>query len=717
MEAGPEVGPEEHGGASRTGYSGPFRAGAPAPATIHLMVTPARYLPTMRLLEGLDPAQHRAVVSDAQPLCILAGAGSGKTRVLTRRVAHRVVTGRAEAPHVLVLTFTRKAAGELRRRLRALGVDQEVAAGTFHGIAYAQLRQRWAERGEPAPALLERKARLLAPLLPRARSGRAAATVQPADLAAEVEWAKSRMVPPSRYEAEVEAAGRTPPMAPATMAAIYERYEHDKRRRGLVDFDDLLMSCALALENDAEFAAAQRWRFRHFFVDEFQDVNPAQFRLLQGWLGPRLDVCVVGDPNQAIYSWNGAEPALLTGFGRRFPAAEVLALDRNYRSTPQVVGAATALLDHGRAGRTPSVTATRPDGPVPVLRRFDTDMAEARGIARALRRAHRPGTSWSHLAVLARTNAQLVLLEEHLRAARVPCRLSGGGLLAQPEVKAAMEQLRRAPFAMPFTSRLADVEAMVAEEAPAEGSAAERRLNLEALVRLGRDYAALDPAGTAEGFVAWLGASAAGDLTDTGADAVELTTFHRAKGLEWPVVFVAGLEKGLVPIAHARTPAAEAEERRLLYVALTRAIDELHCTWAERRTFGSHSVARGASPYLQPIQAAVEAMQRGGSPADWRARIEAERAKLRTVPRAGVRSGSAPGADPRVLEALKAWRAATARASGVPAFVIFHDSTLAALAERRPATRAELLALPGLGPVKAERYGDTLLAVLARSAS
>lgn len=674
----------------------------------------------MELLEGLDPAQHRAVVSDAQPLCILAPAGSGKTRVLTRRIAHRVVTGQADGARVLALTFTRQAAGELRSRLGALGVRQPVAAGTFHAVAYAQLRRRWADRGERPPVVLERKARLLAPLLPRARAGaRPSATVQPADLAAEIEWAKARLVPASRYDAEVRAAGRTPPLAPATMAALYERYEIEKRRKGLVDFDDLLMACALALQNDTEFAAAQRWRFRHLFVDEFQDVNPVQFRLLQGWLGDRSDLCVVGDPNQAIYSWNGADPTLLTGFTRHFPGAEVVQLETNYRSTPQIVALARTVLpagggDGGRDDGGPvRVAASRPEGAVPIVRQFDTDADEARGVARALRRAHAPGVAWSHLAVLARTNAQLVLLEEHIRAAGIPCRLSGGGvLLRQPEVRAALDQLRHLPAPTPFTSRLADVEAAASEDGPAE-----RRSNLDALVRLGHDYAAIDPSPTVDGFVAWLGASDRGDQGEPGADAVELTTFHRAKGLEWPVVFVTGLEKGLVPIGHATTPAAEAEERRLLHVAITRAVDEVHCTWAERRTFGSRLVARSPSPLLEPIQEAVAAMAAGGTPADWRERLATERATLRSVPAGRRVTAVSPGerADPAVWEALKAWRSATAQASGVPAYVIFHDATLAAVAEARPTTRAELLALPGLGPVKAERYGDTLLAVLASS--
>ncbi|HVM03991.1 MAG TPA: ATP-dependent DNA helicase UvrD2 [Acidimicrobiales bacterium] len=671
----------------------------------------------MALLEGLDPAQLRAVVSEAQPLCVLAPAGSGKTRVLTRRIAHRVATGQADAARVLTLTFTRKAAGELRGRLGSLGVREPIAAGTFHAVAYAQLRRRWADRGERPPVLLERKARLLAPLLPRARTGAAArATVQPGDLAAEIEWAKARLVPPSRYEAEVEAAGRRPPVPPATMAVLYERYENEKRRKGLVDFDDLLMLCALALEQDREFAAAQRWRFRHLFVDEFQDVNPVQFRLLQGWLGDRSDLCVVGDPDQAIYSWNGADPTLLTGFERRFPGAEVVRLDRNYRSTAQIVAVGRAVLGGGGGDGGHDVTAVRGDGALPAVRPYDTDADEARGVARALRRAHRPGVPWSHLAVLARTNAQLVLFEERLRAAGIPCRLGGGALLLRlPEVQAALEHLRSLPPTTPFVSRLADVEA-----AAAEGGAEERRANLEAVVRMGHDYAAVDAAATVDGFVAWLAAGDRGDGADGGrpTDAVELATFHRAKGLEWPVVFVTGLEKGLVPIGHATTPAAESEERRLLHVALTRAVDEVHVSWAERRTFGSSSVARSPSPLLGAIEDAVAAMAAGGTPGEWRERLAAERARLRALPGPGPgRHRPGAGADPAVWEALTTWRAQAAQASGVPAHVIFHDATLAAVAEARPRNRAELLALPGLGPVKAQRYGDTLLAVLAACGS
>ncbi|HYX44749.1 MAG TPA: ATP-dependent helicase, partial [Acidimicrobiales bacterium] len=388
------------------------------------------------LLEGLDPDQLEAVTSEAAPLCILAGAGSGKTRVLTRRIAHRVATGSAQAAHVLALTFTRRAAGELVRRLAELGVRPRVAAGTFHGVAYASLRRRWADRGQQPPVLLEHKGRLLGSLFrggspgsvpPRSagwvRGRSAGAEVAPADIAGEIEWAKARMVPPDAYAAAVTAAGRRPPLPAGVVADLYGRYEHEKRRRNLVDFDDLVVLCAEALETDTEFAATQRWRFRHLFVDEFQDVNPAQFRLLEGWRGGRPDLCVVGDPDQAIYAWNGADPSYLTAFPRRLPGAGVIRLARTYRSSPQVVAVANAVLAGHRAPGAAELRPTRADGAVPTVTAWATGGEEAAGVARALRRQHACGRAWSELAVLARTRAQLVAFEEALHAAAVPCRV------------------------------------------------------------------------------------------------------------------------------------------------------------------------------------------------------------------------------------------------------------------------------------------------------
>ncbi len=665
------------------------------------------------LLAGLNDDQRQAVVSDAAPLCILAGAGSGKTRVLTRRIAWRVSKGSALAPHVLALTFTRRAASELGSRLSCLGVREHVAAGTFHAVAYGQLRRLWADRGERPPALLDSKVRLVAGLLPRPTGTR----VSPAELATEIEWAKARMVAPAAYEHAAGQAGRRPPLPAAAMAAIYDRYEHAKSKRHLVDFDDLLLLCATALERDRTFGAAQRWRFRHLFVDEFQDVNPLQFHLLEAWRGDRRDLCVVGDPNQAIYAWNGADPRYLTAFRNRFPSAAVVHLDDNYRSSPQVLAVANAVLDSsatatGDEHAPHRLRAHQPAGPAPTVESYRTDRDEAAEIGRALRR--RGGSNpWSQMAVLTRTHAQLLLFEEALRAARVPYRLRGdGAFLDQPEIRSALSELRRKPADTLLAAILPDLREMSEEAAEAAG---ERQGHLEGLHRMAQEHLATDPGASVSGFLGWLRAALRGDDAVDSSNAVALTTFHAAKGLEWDIVFLAGLEHGLLPISWADAPEARAEERRLLYVAVTRARVELHASWAQKRTFGARTLARQPSTFLESVTGAVRDLAQGGTGDGWRRWVDEGRHLLEAA-RAGRPTMAGDKADPEVLEALKTWRARTARATGVPAFVVFHDTTLAAVAEAKPRSRTALLALPGVGPVKADRYGDAVLEVVAASA-
>ncbi|HZD66294.1 MAG TPA: ATP-dependent helicase, partial [Acidimicrobiales bacterium] len=561
-----------------------------------------------RLLEGLTEEQRHAVMVEAAPLCILAGAGSGKTRVLTRRVAWRVAQASADPAHLLVLTFTRKAAGELRRRLGTLGVRDQVAAGTFHAVAWAQLRRRWADRGAAPPALVDRKARLLARVGDaRPRSTTASGDARLAEVAGEIEWAKARLVLPGDYAAAAADAGRRPGVDPAEVADLYRAYEAERTRRGLVDFQDLLTECARAMEEDPVFAAAQRWRFRHVFVDEFQDVNPAQERLLTAWLGDRRDLCVVGDPDQAIYAWNGADPSALTDLPHRLPGTTVVRLQDNWRSSPQILAVAGAVLRHGRrAGALAALPRShRPEGPVPTVVAYQTDRDEARGIARRLRLARTPGASWSQMAVLVRTNVQLSLLEEALEAAQIPHRVAGGGgLLTQPGVQDALAAIARARPGSLATA----LQELAGASGTGEDEDDDRRGGLLSLVRLAGEYEALDPQATAAGFRSWLVATLGRDPEHPRGQEVTLATFHRAKGLEWPVVAVAGLEQGLVPIGRAGTPAADAEERRLLYVALTRAEEELHCSWAARRTVGARTLRRSPSPYLEAIEAARASM-------------------------------------------------------------------------------------------------------------
>ena len=601
------------------------------------------------LLADLTSSQYQAVTTPAATVCVLASAGAGKTRVLTRRVGYRVAVGTATPEHTLAITFTRKASGELHQRLAGLGLAAPVMGGTFHSLARGQLRRWWADRGVPEPALLARKGRLIGELV-TGRPGLQDVSI--ADLASQVEWAKARLVGPASFAAAAQQAGRDLPADAEDIGALYARYEDEKRRRRLVDFDDLLVRYADALEGDGRFAAAQRWRWQHVFVDELQDVNPLQCRLLLALLGDNDDLFVVGDPNQAIYGWNGADPGFLADFPQRWPHAEVVRLDDNHRSSPQVVAAAAAVL--GRQAGATTVRSSRPDGPLPNLRSYPSEDAEAAGIASELRQARSQGRSWESMAVLARTNAQLSVVSGALDRAGVPFR--------------AM--------------------------APLE----EEELRPE-------DGARPDPAAT---------------------EAVTICSFHRAKGLQWPAVWVCGLEAGLVPIAYAVTPAALAEERRLLYVALTRAERDLHCSWARQRRAGNGAALRrapspwlaGLAPHCAGTHAADEAPGEALPHRPAAAVLDFLSSARHRLSDATGRRGL-PGAateDPdsaAVAERLREWRRRLARASGVPPHVLLHDATVQAIAARRPATAEELLAVPGLGPVKVARYGPAILEVVA----
>jgi len=608
---------------------------------------------------------------------VLAAAGAGKTRVLTRRIALRVTTGTAGLEHVLAITFTRKAAGELRDRLTLLGTGDGLVATTFHSFALSQLRRWWADRRCPEPALVDRKARLISELIQERPLLR---EIPVAELAGQVEWAKARLVAPDSFAEAARQARRELPADADAIGALYARYEHEKRRRRIVDFDDLLWRYADALCSDGRFAAAQRWRWRHVFVDELQDVNPLQCRALLALLGDNRDIFVVGDPNQAIYGWNGADPAFLNEFPERWPGAEVVRLDDNHRSTPQIVAAAAAVLGRQCQGE---LRSSRADGPQPLLRSFASEEAEAAGISAQVRDAHRAGLDWSQMAVLARVNSQLVGICDALTRAGVPFQSLGSN-------EDTEEPARKN-----------------GDDAPGPGRAL------------------------------------AGSGEDLGK--VTVCSFHRAKGLQWRAVWVCGLEAGTVPIAYASSPAALAEERRLLYVALTRAETALACSWArQRRTAAGVALPREPSPWLPALAGHCNVFPAGdgddrpalGPPAGAPGHLDASTVDFLTQARRRLsRAKPPPGrrrtvagwcsadqdeddrphpqaAGEAVVSRLTEWRRRLARASGVPAHVLLHDATICALAERQPTSVQELLAVPGLGPVKVARYGPAILEVV-----
>ncbi len=687
--------------------------------------------PADGLLAGLNDAQRQAVTAAGGPVVVLAGAGSGKTRVLTRRIARRILDDETDPRRVLALTFTRKAAAELRHRLAGLGLRDGIQAGTFHAVALLQLRERWVDRGIVPPTLLKGKTRLVASLLSttRSRSDRSGSRTLALDVVAEIDWARARLIDPDDYPTVAAANGRTPPVAAERITDLLGRYAQEKQRRRVVDFDDLLELALRDLRRDPSFAAAIRWRYRHLYVDELQDVNPLQFALLEQWRGESDDLFVVGDPNQAIYGWNGSDPQLLATFARREPAATVIELRENHRSTPQILAVAAATIE-ARA-----LDATRADGPAPTITAYADAEAEAIGIARRVAQAHAEGARWSDQAVLARTNAQLPTIERALLDAGIPVHLrSESGPLTAPEVRTELKLLVDAPeLVAAYDDLVAQLDAD--PDGPSSVAAIERRANLAALVRLVGEYLAVEITPSGAGLAAWLETVRVDDV-DGETDAVELASFHAAKGLEWEVVHIAGLEDGFVPVAYATTGGQLAEERRLLYVAITRARTELHLSWARQRTFTTRPIDRSPSPLLGPVAEAVDRL--GVAPlhrVDWRAKLAESRRSLDAgIVNAGAepaarsrrgpqsvqpgrrarprRRGAARAPDP-LSEALVEWRARKARAADVAHHAVLSDHALRTIAATRPTTRGKLAEVGGLGPAKLARYGEELLGLIA----
>jgi DNA helicase-2/ATP-dependent DNA helicase PcrA len=688
------------------------------------------------LLLGLDPAQVEAVRITRGPLVIQAGAGSGKTRVLSHRVAYAVATGAVDPRRVLVVTFTDKAAGEMVGRLEALGLGG-IAARTFHAAALAQLRHFWPHHhgGEPAPAVLDSKIPIVGRLARALPGGYRFTTAK--DLADEIEWAKSRRLLPTTYA--TEAGDRTPPIPVELFVRLWADYEREKDRAGRLDFDDMLTRTVDLLESDPAAAETVRSRYGWFSVDEYQDTNPLQQRLLELWLGDRDDLCVVGDEDQTIYTFAGATSGFLTGFTDRFPATRRVTLDRNYRSSPEILALANRLL--AAEGRRKRLLATRPSGPKPTIRRCADGEAELVLLVETIRRLIDGGTSRAEIAVLVRINAQVPPLEAALTKAGIAFRVRGQRFFGRPEVREALRLLRRLPAAARGPEVADALEARLRADLgfdpdgnAAGGEARERTASLALVLEIAREAVSrragieaatrveAAPGVDARALLADFEARAAAEA-EGAADGVNLLTLHRAKGLEWDAVLLPGLEEGTLPIRQAADDdEALAEERRLLYVGLTRARRHLTLSWAERRAGpGDRESPRRPSRFLRALEAghpgagarsAAGAVPRPGAvqgpPGVRKPRVTVIPGPVSTPMPAGR-----PTDEPLIAD-LRAWRSAHARADDVPAYVVAHDALLAAIVEQRPGSIAALRRVKGMGPAKLDRYAEEILAILAR---
>jgi DNA helicase-2/ATP-dependent DNA helicase PcrA len=614
------------------------------------------------IVAGLNPEQRRAVEAVRGPVCILAGAGSGKTTTITRRIANQVATGAFGPGEILAVTFTDKAATEMRDRLARLGADG-VPARTFHAAALAQLRHF---RGDALGELLPTKAPLL---LPIARSLPVPFRFRPlADLATEIEWAKNRRLTPATYRRSL--GDHEPPIPPDLAERVFLAYEERKAADGRIDFEDLLELAVRMFDADPAALATFRERYRAFTVDEYQDVNLLQQELLERWLGDRDDLCVVGDDYQSIYSFTGATPEHLLAMPYRFPQALVVRLEENYRSTPEILGFANRLVPN-LAGAEKVLRAVRPGGAEPLAFVQPDRLVEASFLAGEMRRLHGEGVPHEEMAVLYRLNARSEDYEEALALAGIPFQVRGGAFIRRPAAQRTIRLLRGRPDA-PARAAVADaVRGQGWVDDPPSGLGEEeltRQADLSRLLALAEQ---LEPGATVADFLRDLDERFGAETEGRG---VHLLTYHRAKGLEWEAVFLPRLEEKELPYGKAAAGDRLAEERRLFYVGLTRAKRWLTLTWTA-----------GAKPsrFLAELGVAAPA--------------QAKREKPASTPE---------------FEALRRWRAERAKADAVPAYVVFHDSTLHEIAARRPATRGELRAVPGVGPAKLERYADGLLATL-----
>ena len=603
------------------------------------------------LLADLDDDQRSAVTTDSNMVAVIAGAGSGKTRVLTRRVAYRVATDAAEGAHTVVLTFTREAAGELRRRLYHLGLPDRVAAGTFHSIAQQLLRQRWADQDRAPKSIVNDRARIVGEILGRAELDL---------LVAEMNYATARGWSGDEYEHAARSGDRRSTIDARRVAQALDRYATEKHRRGVLDLDDILAMTNAEMTRDPGFADAVRWRYRHVLVDEAQDLNPMQHRFVDLLRTGVDDLFLVGDPSQAIYGFNGADPSLLVDVEQRFPGIEIIRLPSNHRSTPQVVEAGAHVLE--RDGQSATIRSTRDDGVAVAINGHDDEQAEAKWVATRIARLDPDLVRGGHVAVLARTHAALGPTRAALETAGVTVRRSLDG--AGSPIATGLQSAYRLTDAHRFRGWARDLmEQLDGPDDP-----------LRELSMVADDYLREDRTGDGGGFRTWVETT---DPFGTDVPGAETLTFHAAKGREWHTVFLVGCESSLVPHRSAGTNAAKAEEARLLYVALTRATDALFVNWAQRRS----GYQRKLSPLLDGYTS--------------------ETAELRPPPRQLV--GRERPAERVALDRLREWRDHAARSAGVLPTAVCSDYVLTQIARRPPSSAEELDAVTGLGPMTSRR--------------
>ena len=526
------------------------------------------------ILAALDPDQRAVALASRGPVCVIAGAGTGKTRAITHRIAYAAAIGTMDPQKVLALTFTAKAAGEMRARLRSLGVPT-VAARTIHSAALKQLLYFWPSVfGGRTPDLITTKTGFLTEAINRAGlsdSVRATNRELMRDIASEIEWAKVSQVAPSDYVDEISKRMQKPRVLPEQMVQIYTAYESVKKQELAIDFEDVLLLCAAMLEEEREVRERVQDQYRYFTIDEYQDVSPVQQRLINAWLGKRNDICVVGDPAQTIYSFAGATPVFLNTFTQRFPDAEVIRLSTGYRSTPEITFAANALLRHGAMGQ--ELVAQNDHGTAPSVVGYSDDAAEVNGVLSEITELLSAGTPPHEVAILARTNSQLKSVERAMQKVNLPYQVrSTERFFDRREVRDFLSEVRKASV-IPAEGQGWIDELRTLAQPYLTGEAID---GIAALLHLARELDGDEnfTPKTLRGYLREVEDRVQQNNPPT-MPVITLATLHAAKGLEWERVFLIGASEGQLPVSDASID----EERRLFYVGITRAKADLHISY------------------------------------------------------------------------------------------------------------------------------------------
>ena len=553
-----------------------------------------------QILEGLDRNQKVAAQSLVGPTVILAGAGTGKTRTITHRIAYGIATGHFAANRVLALTYTNRAAGELRARLRQLGVGG-VSVRTFHAAALAQLEYFWPQLvGVPAPSILDSKAKLIGKVSKAMSINLDAAALR--DLASEIEWRKYSMLSMEEYALLADTRAQVAGLSFAKNLEIQQAYEHEKIRMQRLDWEDVLILTLGLLKAEPRALSHVQSQYRFFTVDEYQDISPLQHALLDQWLGSHAELCVVGDPNQTIYSFTGASSEFLRSFQDRFPGSTVVDLLTNYRSSKQIVAFANRLTSDSVMGG--DLEAAGGAGTAPTIQSFDSTSSQAKAVAKSIAESIQAGVSKSDIAVLYRINSQSEELERALDDLGIAFQLRGGErFFARPEIRTAVQFIRAeslSPSGKPLDHAVSDIVRSLGwqQQRPTQqGAVASKWEALNALLSMVDEL----PEGAGIKDFALELADRAHSQHEPTQEAVTLSTIHAAKGLEWPMVFIIGLNEGYLPITYAKTDAEIQEEKRLLYVGITRAKSQLRLSFVDQ----DKGRERSPSRFISLLQAGL----------------------------------------------------------------------------------------------------------------